>query len=51
MANNQSQKQWRDILGVLKVQNTRLDCDYLWKWGFELKIEAQLNQAFFEAQV
>lgn len=51
VADNQSQKQWRDILGVLKVQNNRLDFTYLWEWGENLGILEQLNQAFLEAGV
>jgi hypothetical protein len=29
LAQSQSEKQWRDVLGVLKVQGTNLDFDYL----------------------
>lgn len=45
----QSEKQWRDVLGVLKLQGDRLDFTYLWRWGAELGIAAALEQAFREA--
>jgi hypothetical protein len=45
----QSEKQWRDVLGVLKLQGDRLDFEYLWRWGEELKIAEVLEQAVREA--
>jgi hypothetical protein len=45
----QSEKQWRDVLGVLKLQGDRLDFDYLWYWSVELGLAAALDQAFREA--
>lgn len=45
----QSEKQWRDVLGVLKLQGDRLDFTYLWHWGIELGILDILDQAFREA--
>lgn len=46
---SQSEKQWRDILGVLKLQAERLDFQYLWHWSTELGIAEALDQAFYEA--
>lgn len=45
----QSEKQWRDVLGVLKLQGDRLNFAYLWRWGAELGIAEALEQAFREA--
>ena len=42
----QSEKQWRDVLGVLKLQGDRLDGEYLRRWGAELNIAEVLDQAF-----
>lgn len=44
-----SEKQWRDVLGVLKVQTENLDFGYLTQWAGQLGIESALNQAFTEA--
>ncbi|MGB3691086.1 MAG: hypothetical protein WA865_18395 [Spirulinaceae cyanobacterium] len=49
MTARESQKQWRDILGVLKLQRERLDFSYLWHWGEKLGILQDLDQAFIEA--
>lgn len=46
-----SEKQWRDVLGVLKVQTENLDFDYLTQWAGQLGIEAALNQALTEAGI
>ncbi len=40
-----SDRQWRDILGVLKVQAGRLDMDHLHKWAAELKVANLLLRA------
>ncbi len=45
----ESQKQWRDILGVLKLQGEKLDFSDLWHWGENLGVLADLDQAFIEA--
>jgi len=44
-----SEKQWRDVLGVLKVQDEQLDFDYLWQWAEILGLALDLDQAFTEA--
>jgi hypothetical protein len=45
-----SDRQWRDILGVLKVQAGRLDLDYLRKWAVELKVTDLLQRALKESE-
>ena len=45
-----SDRQWRDILGVLKVQAGRLDLDYLQKWAVELNVADLLQRALKESE-
>lgn len=45
----QSEKQWRDVLGVLKVQGASLDFDYLMDWAESLSIVEAVAQALVEA--
>lgn len=40
-----SDRQWRDILGVLKTQEGELDLDYLRKWADELNVATLLERA------
>lgn len=42
---SQSEKQWRDVLGVLKVQGTKLDFVYLQEWAERLGLTDDLNRA------
>ena len=44
-----SEKQWRDILGILKVQGELLDFDYLWQWAETFGLANDLDRAFTEA--
>ncbi len=44
-----SDKQWRDVLGVLKVQGEKLDRGYLMKWAKQLGVVDALRQAFVES--
>lgn len=46
---SQSEKQWRDVLGVLKVQGDTLDFDYLRSWGMRLDLAELLDRAIREA--
>lgn len=41
----QSDKQWRDILGILKVQGEALDFDYLNNWSNRLGFTQELHEA------
>ncbi len=49
MGGQTSERQWRDILGVLKVQAGRLDLDYLRRWAKELKVGDLLERALKQA--
>jgi hypothetical protein len=44
-----SDRQWRDILGVLKTRAGELELDYLRKWGGELHVSDLLERALIEA--
>jgi hypothetical protein len=44
-----SERQWRDVLGVLEVQGESLNFDYLRQWAKELKISDLLDRALIEA--
>ncbi len=44
-----SERQWRDVLGVLKVRGDELDLDYLRKWATELHVDDLLARALQEA--
>jgi hypothetical protein len=48
---SQSQKQWTDILGILKVQAEHLDRGYLTDWAQRLGLIDDLNQAFTESGI
>ena len=44
-----SQKQWRDVLGVLKVQGEGLDRAYLNQWALTLKLTDLLEEALLQS--
>ena len=44
-----SDRQWNDILGVLKTQRERLDRTYLEQWARELDVGALLKRALTDA--
>ena len=44
-----SDRQWGDVLGVLKVQATELEFDYLRHWAHELAVAELLEEAIREA--
>lgn len=46
---SQSEKQWRDVLGILKTQGEKLDFGYLATWAEQLQVDDDLAQAFVEA--
>jgi len=45
------ERQWLDILGVLKVQKGLLDTEYLRYWASEMKLSDLLNRAFTDAGI
>lgn len=49
IGNRVSDRQWNDVLGVLKVQRKRLDFDYLKKWAIQIEVEDLLRQAYEDA--
>lgn len=44
-----SERQWSDVVGVLKVQGSRLDLEYLRRWADELGVKGLLALALKEA--
>lgn len=45
-----SERQWRDVLGVLRAQEGQLDLAYLRMWAPELGVADLLERALLEAQ-
>jgi len=50
MGGKVSERQWMDILGVLKVQGNLIDFNYLQHWAEELKMTELLNEAIESAK-
>lgn len=46
-----SQQQWKDVLGVLKVQGSKLDFEYLKGWASKLDISDLLKDSFDDAGI
>ena len=49
LGNEVSDRQWSDVIGVLQVQGSRLDLDYLDRWAGELGLTSLLREAFAES--
>ena len=49
MGGEVSDRQWNDILGVLKIQGTNLDMVYLQRWAAVLKVTDLLERALVDA--
>ena len=49
--NRASERQWMDILGVIKVQCDSLDKDYLRHWSESLGLSDLMKQAFLDGEV
>lgn len=46
-----SDQQWKDILGVLKVQSGKLNVEYLKYWASELDLSELLSRSFDDAGI
>jgi hypothetical protein len=44
-----SERQWRDVLGILEVQAGNLDLDYLYHWAKQLDVSDLLERALKQA--
>lgn len=49
LGNQIAQRQWDDVLGVLRLQGASLDREYLERWARELGLDDLLARAFAEA--
>jgi hypothetical protein len=45
-----SERQWRDVIGLLKVQADALDLDYMQTWAKDLDVTELLDQALKDAE-
>jgi hypothetical protein len=48
MGGEQSERQWKDILGVLKIQRDSLDFEYMHIWAKQIKVNDLLARALAE---
>ena len=46
-----SERQWKDVLGIIKVQTRSLDFEYLKHWASELGLLELINKVFKEADI
>ena len=46
-----SERQWGDVVGVLRVQGDQLDLDYMTRWARQLEVEDLLNAALEQTQL
>jgi hypothetical protein len=44
-----SERQWLDVLGVLKIQSDKLECEYMTKWAIDLGISDLFEKAIEDA--
>ena len=51
MGREVSERQWHDVLGIMKVQGDLIDKEYLRNWAAELKILDLLEKAFDDAGI
>jgi len=46
-----SEREWLDVIGVIKVQSNNLDTEYLQKWGDNLGLSELITKAFEDAGI
>jgi len=46
-----SKQQWRNILGVIKIQGNSLDMNYMKEWAEKLNMIDLLNKAMSDAKI
>lgn len=51
MGGNISERQWKDVLGVINVQQESLNIDYLKHWAQELDLADLLDKTFTESKL
>ena len=51
MGKQVSERQWLDVVGVMKVQGAALDLEYLRRWAAELGVDDLLETALHEAGI
>ena len=51
LGDESSEKQWNDVLGIIKVQQKALDRAYLEKWAAELGLSDLLEKAWRESNI
>lgn len=51
MGGEVSDREWNDVLGILKVQRSRLDMDYIQRWAGELNLADMLKRSLEEAEI
>jgi len=48
---SKSEKQWRDVLGIIKLQSESLDYVYLTEWAEILDLVADLSEVLTQAGI
>ncbi|MDB9308942.1 hypothetical protein PN471_09880 [Aphanizomenon sp. CS-733/32] len=48
---SKSEKQWRDVLGIIKLQSENLDYGYLTEWAENLDLVADLSEVLTQAGI
>ena len=51
MSGRMSEQQWKDVIGVLKVQGDKLDLEYLKYWASRLNLSELLNSSLSDAGI
>jgi hypothetical protein len=49
LGNRVSERQWRDVIGVIKVSGDVLDMEYLKRWALKKNLWSLVEKAFIEA--